>query len=96
MFSSIGCALSTIRFFEYAIMIPSDATLARRALLGTYALHFEASANRTGSGTACWLRLGLTSIGRGASAIILPATFVTIVLIVEHPSRGWALARTRE
>lgn len=30
-------------------MIPSDATLAWRALLGTYALHFKASANRTGS-----------------------------------------------
>ncbi len=45
----LGRALSTIRFFEYALMIPSDAPLAWRSLLRTYAFHFKASTNRAGT-----------------------------------------------
>lgn len=83
MFSGIGCSFSTIRFFKDAIVVPSNATLARWPLLGAYTLHFEPSTNRAGSGTPGWLGLGLTSVDRGASAIVLLATLVVIIVIIQ-------------
>jgi hypothetical protein len=49
--NALGLTFATIRLFKNAFVIPSNATLAWRTLLGAYTFHFEAPTNLAGSAT---------------------------------------------